>query len=53
MKDILINDVCSHSIGVAIIKGINSDYFNKMIENGTNIPYEIEQEYSTYHDNQS
>ena len=24
-----------------------------MIENGTNIPYEIEQEYSTYHDNQS
>ena len=53
MRDILINDVCSHSIGVAIIKGINSDYFNKMIENGTNIPYEIEQEYTTYHDNQS
>lgn len=52
MDDVLINDICSHSLGLAVIKGSKFDVFDKMIKNGTNIPYEIEKEYSTHYDYQ-
>ena len=53
IKDVLINDVCSHSLGIAIVRGGQNDIFDKLIENGTNIPYEYEEEYTTHYDNQT
>ena len=53
MDDILINDVIPYNIGLASVKGNSFDAFDKLIEKGTNIPYEIEKKYSAYRDNQS
>lgn len=52
MNDILINDVCSHSLGIAIMREGEKDIFDKLIENGTNIPYEFENDYTTAYDDQ-
>ena len=52
VSDILINDVCSHSLGVAAVRNNMNYIFDKLIENGTNIPYEFEKEYTTRYDNQ-
>ena len=53
VSDILINDVCSHSPGVAAVRNNMNYIFDKLIENGTNIPYEFEKEYTTRYDNQT
>ena len=53
LNDILINDVCSHSLGIAVIRDNVNDIFDKLIENGTNIPYEYENNYTTVYDNQT
>ena len=53
VSDILINDVCSHSLGVAVVRNDMNDIFDKLIENGTNIPYEFENVYTTRYDNQT
>ena len=52
MNDILINDVCSHSLGIAVMRGNEKDIFDKLIENGTNIPFEFEKDYTTGYDDQ-
>lgn len=52
LTDILVNDVCSHSLGLAIKKGNEGDIFDKLIENGTNIPFEATKKYTTVTDNQ-
>lgn len=52
MNDILINDVCSHSLGIAFMREGEKDIFDKLIENGTNIPYEFENDYTTAYDDQ-
>ena len=53
VSDVLINDVCSHSLGIAVVRNNKNDIFDKLIENGTNIPYEFENEYTTLYDNQT
>ena len=53
MNDILINDVCSHSLGIAVMRDGEKDIFDKLIENGTNIPYEFESDYTTAYDDQT
>ena len=53
MNDILINDVCSHSLGIAVMRDGEKDIFDKLIENGTNIPYEFEKDYTTAYDDQT
>ena len=52
VNDVLINDVCSHSLGISIMRGNEKDIFHKLIENGTNIPYEFENIFTTTYDNQ-
>lgn len=42
MDDILVNNVCSHSLGIMISEENNDNFFSKIIKNGTNIPYEME-----------
>lgn len=53
LNDILINDVCSHSLGIAVMRDNVNDIFDKLIENGTYIPYEYENDYTTVYDNQT
>lgn len=52
VSNVLVNDVCSHSIGISIWKGKEKGLFDKLIENATHIPYEVESTYSTAYDNQ-
>ena len=53
VNDVLINDICSHSIGIKVYKRNEFDKdFSEMIENGTNIPFEVEKEYTTAFDDQ-
>jgi len=52
LNDVLINDVCSHSLGIAVTRGNENNIFNTLIENGTNIPYEFEKNYTTTQDYQ-
>jgi len=54
MSDILINDICSHSLGIMVYSGKEKyDEFYKMIKNGTNIPYEVEDIFTTIYDGQN
>ena len=54
VSDILINDICSHSLGIMVYGGKEKhDEFYKMIKNGTNIPYEVEDTFTTIHDEQT
>ena len=53
VNDVLINDICSHSIGIKVFRPNDTDPdFSELIENGTNIPFEVEKEYTTAYDNQ-
>ena len=53
VNDVLINDICSHSIGIKLYRENEfAPDFSKMIENGTNIPFEVENDYTTAFDNQ-
>jgi len=51
VKDILINDICSHSLGILVYRGDEHyDDFFQMIKNGTNIPFEIGKNFTTVND---
>lgn len=53
VSNVLINDICSHSLGIMVDRGEgHHDDFFEMIKNGTNIPYEVEKEFTTVHDEQ-
>lgn len=58
MDDVLINDICSHSLGISVVRNLFAniyipDMFDKLIKNGTNIPYDVEKEYTTLRDYQT
>ena len=46
---LIINDICSHSIGISIK---DTKEFSRIINNGEKIPFESEQEYTTLYDYQ-
>lgn len=53
LENVYINDICSHSLGIAI-KGEVFDYkFSRIIKNGEDIPTSSEQNYTTAYDYQS
>ena len=52
MEDVLINEICPHSIGLKIIRDKEVDIFDSFIEKGTNIPFETEKNYTTNYDYQ-
>ena len=53
MEDILINEICPHSIGLGIIDKKNKERIcDILIVKGTNIPFEKEKEYTTFNDYQ-
>ena len=52
MEDVLINEICPHSIGLKINRDKEVDIFDSFIEKGTNIPFETEKNYTTNYDYQ-
>ena len=52
LDDVLINDICSHSYGIQIKGEAYRDEFSRIIENGENIPFSSEQDYTTVNDYQ-
>ena len=52
MKDVLINEICSHSLGIKANEGEKKGLFIKMIENGSNIPVDYVHEFTTSSDYQ-
>ena len=53
MRGVVINDICSHSLGVAVYNFGSDCKFDKLIDNGTNIPYVKEGIYTTAFDYQT
>ena len=52
-KGISVNDICSNSLGILVYRGEeHHDDFFKMIKNGTNIPFEFEDNFTTVSDYQ-
>jgi len=52
LEDILINEICAHSFGTDIINEKGESICDTLIKKGTNIPFEMEEEYTTAIDNQ-
>ena len=53
MEDILINEICPHSIGIEVVdKKYKENICDILIEKGTNIPFEKEHQYTTIKDYQ-
>ena len=52
VDDVIINDICSHSLGIMVKGEIFKDEFSQIIKNGQNIPFDAEKQFTTAHDYQ-
>ena len=52
IDDVMLNDICSHSVGIEIKGEVFNDEFSLIIKNGENIPFSSERDYTTTHDYQ-
>ena len=52
LEDILINEICAHSVGAGIINEKREIICDTLIKKGTSIPFEMEKDYTTLFDYQ-